>query len=54
MLTEIIDKELKGRKVTNASLHGFLENRSCQTNLISFFGKDMYVISLSVYTLTVF
>lgn len=53
MLIEIIDKDLKGRKVINASLNSFMENRSCQTNLISFFGKSMYFISLRAYTLTV-
>lgn len=53
MLTEITDKELKGRNMIITSLHSFMENRSCQSNLISFFGKDMYFIGLRAYTLTV-
>lgn len=53
MLIKIIDKDLKGRKVINACLNSFMENRSCQKNLISFFGKSMYFISLRAYTLTV-
>lgn len=47
-----VNKKLKGRKVINASLHSFVENRSCQINLTSFFGKDIYFISLRAYTLT--
>lgn len=53
MQIEIIDKELKGRQVINVSLHSLMENRSCQTNFILFFGKDTYFISLRAYTLTV-
>lgn len=34
-----IDKELKGRNIINISQHGFMENRSCQSNQISFFDE---------------
>lgn len=44
--TEFIDKESKGREIINASQHGFMENRSQQTNLISFFVKYVSFLSL--------
>jgi len=51
--TEFTDKELKDRKIINTSQCGFMENRSCQTNLISFFGKYISFLSLRAYILTV-
>lgn len=36
LIYDPIDKELKERNIINISQHGFMENRACQTNLISF------------------
>jgi len=39
LIYDSIDKELKDRNIINISQHGFMENRSCQTNMISFFDE---------------
>lgn len=35
-MCDSVDKELRERNIINISQHGFMENRSRQTNLISF------------------
>lgn len=41
------DKELKHRSVINASQNGFMENRSCQRNVISFFDEITHLVDKS-------
>lgn len=51
--TEFIYKELKDRNKINACQQGFMQSRSCQTNLISFVGKYIKFLSIQAYTITV-
>uniref|UniRef100_K7EWB1 Reverse transcriptase domain-containing protein n=1 Tax=Pelodiscus sinensis TaxID=13735 RepID=K7EWB1_PELSI len=39
VIEEIICKHLEGGKVIGNSQHGFVKNKSCQTNLIAFFDR---------------
>lgn len=45
--SDVIDKELKPRSVINASQNGFMENRSCQRNVISFFDEITHLVDKS-------
>lgn len=36
LIQDSINKEIKGRNIINVSQHSFMQNRTCQTELISF------------------
>ena len=39
IILETISKHVKGKKVTGSSQHGFAKEKSCFTNLITFYNE---------------